>query len=186
MQERDNILRILEETKGAIEKGDSVRIKNLSNQTINTASLTQDLDNVAVAVMVYSLSKILEREDYKRLKGWSLFYKNFLVSIDKAIADLRNGDEEKLREDFERINKSIRRLSGKLKKYVEEIFRRSKINKASRIHEHGISLERTARLLGISLYELSDYVGKTGISDVPESRTLNAKSRIKLAEDFFG
>ena len=42
MQEKENILRIMEKTKEAITKGDVVTIKSLSNQTINTASLTQD------------------------------------------------------------------------------------------------------------------------------------------------
>ena len=59
MQEKENVLRILEEAKKAIEIGDALEIKNLSNQTINTASLIQDPDNIAVAVIVYSLSKII-------------------------------------------------------------------------------------------------------------------------------
>ena len=79
MKETDNILRILKETKEAFEKNDSAKIKSLSNQTTNTASLTRDPDNIAVAVIVYSLGKIIEREDYKNLPGWKKFYnsKNF-------------------------------------------------------------------------------------------------------------
>ena len=46
-------------------------------------------------------------------------------------------------------------------------------------------MEQTAKLLGITMFELADYAGKTGISDVPESKTLDAKSRIKLAEEIF-
>ena len=52
MKEHDNILRILEETHKAIEAEDFAEVKNLSDQTINTASLTQDPDNIAVAVIV--------------------------------------------------------------------------------------------------------------------------------------
>ena len=79
MQEKENILRIFQETKEAINKGDSAIIKNLSNQTINTASLTHDPDNIAVAVIVYSLSKIIEREDYRKLSGWNNFYKTYIA-----------------------------------------------------------------------------------------------------------
>ena len=75
MQEKENVLRIFEETKRAIEENDSAKIKSLSNQTINTASLTHDPDNIAVAVVVYSLSKIIEREGYRKLPGWSNFYR---------------------------------------------------------------------------------------------------------------
>ena len=58
MEERDNILRIFQETKDALERGDATTIRNLSNQTNNTAAITNDPDNIAAAVIVYSLSKI--------------------------------------------------------------------------------------------------------------------------------
>ena len=60
IEERDNVLRILKETKRALERGDASKLRLLSDQTINTASRTQDPDNIAVAVIVYSLSKIIE------------------------------------------------------------------------------------------------------------------------------
>jgi len=193
MKERDNILRILKETKIAVEENDSAKIKSLSNQTINTASLAQDSDNIAVAVMVYSLSKIIEREDYKRLTGWKNFYKKIILFLDKSILDIEKGDDMGFRKDFEMIRGSIEHLSGKLKKYIKEVFRSAQINKASRIYEHGIGMEHTAQLLGITMYELADYVGKTGISDVPENKTMNVKSRIPVVrpsvvkrEEMFG
>lgn len=184
MKEADNILRILKESRVAIDEGNSSKMKSLSNQTINTASLTQDPDNIAVAVMIYSLSKILEREDYRSLKGWDDFHRLFISALERAIKDIEKKDFERFRRDFEMIRKSINKLSGKLRKYIEEVFRQSQISKASRIHEHGLSMEQTANLLGITLYELSDYVGKTGISDVPESKTIGVKERIKIAMRF--
>lgn len=185
MQEADNVLRILRETRSALERKDSSYIRGLSNQTINTASLTQDPDNIAVAVIVYSLSKIVERLDYRQLPGWKKFYANVLVYLDKSIKDIETGDYAKFRQDFKRIRGSIENLSGKLKKYIKEVFRNAEISKASRIYEHGISMEQTASLLGISLYELAEYAGRTGIPDVPENYTMNTKSRIKLAMDMF-
>jgi len=185
MQEANNVLRILKETKVALEKNDSFTIRGLSNQTINTASLTQDLDNIAVAVIVYSLSKIVERQDYRQLPGWKKFYSNLLLYLNKSIEDIEKKNYERFREDFKLIRGSIDNLSGKLKKYIKEVFRGAEISKASRLYEHGISMEQTAKLLGVTLYELAEYVGKTGISDVPENRTMDTKSRIKLAMEMF-
>ena len=88
MQEKGNVLRILKETKEAMKRGDAVTIKNLSNQTINTASLTQDPDNIAVAVIIYSLGKILERHQYQEFKGWDKFYESVISSINHSIKDL--------------------------------------------------------------------------------------------------
>ena len=185
MKEEENVLRILKETRIAIEKNDSFMLKNLSNQTINTSSLTQDSDNIAVAVIVYSMSKIVERQDYRQLPGWNVFYKKTLLFLEKSIKDIEKKDYEKFREDFRNIRGSIENLSGKLRKYIKEVLRNAEINKASRLYEHGISMEQTANLLGITLYELADYVGKTGISDAPESKTMNTKERIKLAMEIF-
>lgn len=185
MKEEENVLRIFQETKEAILKGDFAKIKNLSNQTINTASLTNDPDNIAVAVIVYSLSKILEREDYKKLPGWDDFYRTYMNTIDKIIISLKKNDEKMIRENLKLVRKSINKLSGKLKTYIQEVFRKASINKASRIYEHGISMERTANLLGVSMFELSEYAGQTGISDVPLGKTLGVKKRLKLAMEMF-
>lgn len=185
MQEADNVLRILKETRAALEKNDTFNLRGLSNQTINTASLVQDADNIAVAVMVYSLSKIMERLDYRQLPGWKKFYRNTLLYLDKSIEDIESKNYTRFREDFKSIRSSVESLSGKLKKYVKEVLRTAEINKASRIYEHGISMEQTASLLGISQYELAEYAGKTGIPDVPENYTRDTKSRIKLAMEMF-
>ena len=64
MQEKENILKILQGAKEAIRAKDVLKLKQLSNQTNNTASRTQDPDNISIAVLVYSLSKIIERKDY--------------------------------------------------------------------------------------------------------------------------
>lgn len=185
MQETDNVLRILQETKVALERNDSFSLRSLSNQTVNTSTLTQDSDNIAVAVIVYSLSKIVERQDYKQLPGWKKFYDNIILYLDKSIKDIEKREYGKFREDFKAIRGSIDNLSGKLKKYVKEVLRTAEVSKASRLYEHGISMEQTANLLGITLYELAEYVGKTGISEVPENRTMGTKERIKLAMDIF-
>ena len=185
MQEEDNVLRILKETKDALKENDSSRLKSLSNQTTNTASLTQDPDNIAVAVMVYSIGKILERDNYKSLRGWDAFYRIIISSLDRAIKDLTNGDIPGFRKDFEMIRKAINKVSGRLRKDIEDVFRKAQINKASRIYAHGISLAQTAKLLGITMYELADYAGRTGISDAPVAKTMDTKTRIKLAMDMF-
>ena len=185
MQERNNVLRIFEETKEAVSRGDSAKIKQLSNQTTNTASLTHDPDNIAVAVVVYSLSKIIEREDYKKLPGWNKFYNTYLSSIDRIIDDIKRKDDVAFRKDMSTIREAIGKLSGKLKDYIQDVFRSASINKASRIYEHGISMEKTAHLLGVTMFELAEYAGKGKHADVPETKTADVRSRIKLAMEMF-
>lgn len=184
MKEVGNILRIFQETKKAVEQGDSVQIKLLSNQTNNTASLTGDSDNIAVAVIVYSLSKIIERENYRNLPGWKNFYNLYMKSIDEIILALKKNDEAKARKYLASIREGIEKISGRLKEYIRDVFRNASINKASKLYEHGISMERTSKLLGVTMFELASYAGQR-TNDFAKTKTLEVKQRIKLAEEMF-
>ncbi len=186
VQEIENIADILQKAKKAIKEEDIIAIKDLSNRTIHSSAVYQDPDNINIAVILYALSKIIERTRYREMAGWDKFEKTYLDALDKALIALKRRDVEVYREQISRIKESIKQLSGHLKKYIEEVFRKAQINKASRIYEHGISLEATAKILGISLWELNQYVGQTGIADVNLTYTLDLKKRIKNAEDIFG
>ena len=185
MKEREHVLEILKQTKKALKEEDVVKLKDMSNQTIHTASIEQETGSIILAVVVYSLSKILERKNYQKHPGWSKFYKLIVDSIDKSIIAVNKGNDKQLMENLGLIRKATEKLSGKLKVYIQEVFRKASINKASRIYEHGISLERTASLLGITMFELSEYTGKTGISDAPLGQTFEVEKRIKLAMEIF-
>lgn len=184
MQEKENILRILEDTRDALKKEDTIELKSLSNQTIHTASITQDPDNIAVAVIIYSLSKIIERPSYRAQSHWNKIFKNILVGVEHSISALEKNDEEHLRDHLEKLRKRLEGLSGSLRNFIQDVFRKASINKASKIYEHGISMEKTAKLLGISLWELANYSGER-ISDQDLGRTISVKQRIKLAMDLF-
>lgn len=183
MQEKDNILRIFRETKKAINNGDYSKIRELSNQTINVASHTQDPDNIAVAVIVYSIGKIFERTDYQRYPGWKKYYQTTKDLLDSTIKSIEKNDENLTRQNLNQIRESINKLSGKLKEYIQDVFRKASINKAAKIYEHGISMETTAKLLGISLWELAGYAGSKEI-ETPAT-IIDEKSRIKLAMGIF-
>lgn len=185
MRERDNVLRILKETKDAIKKEDNMKLKELSNQTIHTASIYQDSDNIAVAVLIYSMSKILERKRFQQYRNWNKFFSSFILCLNRAINALETGQDDYFRTQLRCIRAQISGLGGNLRRQIQDVFRKAEINKASRIYEHGISMQQTAKLLGISLWELAEYAGTTGIGDVNLSITLPEKMRIKIAEDIF-
>lgn len=186
MEEKGHILKILEGVRLALESKNYVKIKNLSNKVVHHSSVHQDPDVISVAVIIYSLSKLIERESYKEEKNWIGFYKNYLKNINDMIKALRIKDISKFREEVDANRKLIQNLSGNLKVYIGDVFRRAKVNKASRIYEHGISMEKTAKILGISLWELAEYAGRTRVGDVNLSVTLPIRQRIKYVEEIFG
>lgn len=183
--EKQHFLQILKQVKSAVGRGDTVRLKSLSNKTLHTASIEQDPNSIALAVIIYSLGKIIERKRYTHYKEWPRFYKNYLSNIDKAIKGLEENNSQDFENSLSEIRKEINKLSGRFKEYIQDVFRKAEINKASRLYEHGISMEQTAGLLGITLWELSEFTGQTGISDVNLSVTLPIKQRLKTAQEMF-
>jgi len=185
MEERGHILKILEGVRSALESKNYVKIKNLSNKVVHHSSVHQDPDIISVAVIIYSLSKLIERESYKEEKNWIPFYKNYLKNISDMIKALKGKDISKFRDEVDANRKLIQNLSGDLKVYISDVFRRAKVNKASKIYEHGISMEKTAKILGISLWELAEYAGRTRVGDADLSVTLPIRQRIKYVEEMF-
>lgn len=185
MQEKDNILDILKKTKEAVKQEDVVLMKDLSNRTVHSASIYSDADNIGVAVVVYALSKIVERKRYQYYPGWASFFQACMNGLSIAIIALQKDDVEKFHNALKEIRKRINKISGHLRAYIQNVFRKAEINKASRIYEHGISMQKTAEMLGISIFELAEYAGSTGIADVDLSVTKDIRERIKIAKEIF-
>ncbi|MEM4271108.1 MAG: hypothetical protein QXO70_03370 [Candidatus Pacearchaeota archaeon] len=182
--EKRHIIEILKETKKALHDKDVIKLKNLSNETIHSASVEQEEISIAIAVIVYSLGKIIENYQ-KYLPDWKVFLNQAIVQIEKAIRFLEKDNINKFKENITSIEKLIDKLTGNFKTHVQQVFEKARINKASRIYEHGISMEKTANLLGITIFELAEYAGKTGISDINLSITLPIEKRIKYISDIF-
>jgi len=185
MKEVGNILRILKETKKFIEEDNPYELKALSNQTVHSATISQDPDNIIVAVLVYSLGKILERDSYKRMEGWAEFYETTTKNLALAVQSLEKNDVEKARVHLGKIRNSLNQISDDLGRYIKDIFRKAEINKAFRLYEHGLSSEQTAELLGVSLWEMASYIGQSSISDAKVAISMPVAKRIKIAEDIF-
>ena len=177
MEEVENILRILEETKVALKNKDTLKLKQLSDQTNNTASRTQDADNIAVAVIVYSLGKILERGYVENLDVVVRKINDVIRSVKK--------DGNLLKKNLKQLRAEIGKTSPRMKKYIQEVFRKASINKASKIYGHGVSMQNTAKLLGITVWELANYAGQTGVLDAHKTKTLGVRERIKLVKEIF-
>ena len=185
MEEREHLVQVLQQASEAIKRNDVAKLKELSNQTIHTASIHKDTDSISVATILYSIGKILEREEFKKFKGCAEFCGNVGNILEEAVNALKKNDEATFKNKLQEVMTSIKKLSPNSRKNVEEVFRKAQINKASKIYEHGISMENTANLLGITMFELAGYSGGKEVSDTPEAKTVDVKTRIKFAMDMF-
>ncbi len=182
---KKDILNILKKSTKLIKENNTTKLKELSNHTIHDASIYQDEYSTTIAVLIYSLAKIFERTRYKKYKSWSLFYKTVLTTIKSSFKYLEKNQIENYELEIQNLLNTINKLEPKFRNYVQEVIKKAKIHKASRLHEHGISIEKTASILGVNEWELMEYIGKTGISDVKQSITKDIEERIKFARSLF-
>ena len=83
-QEVLHTIQVLEDTKRGLLEGDSLKLKELSNETLHSACGIQDSASLTIAVLVYALSKIIERKDGVKVRDWDLFVKKFNSFLKKA------------------------------------------------------------------------------------------------------
>ena len=185
MREKEHLIQILKETRKALKTKNTFQLQKLSNKTIHSASIYQHTDYIIIAIIIYSLSKIVAQKDSLQIKDWDSFTKEVNSNLASAVISLKKEDSKKFLENLKKTKNEITNLSISLKPYIHEVLRKASINKASKIHEHGISLGQTANLLGITQWELSEYVGRKEITDRKYSQTINTRVRAKMAMEFF-
>ena len=157
---------------------DITEIKSLSNHVIHNSSVFQDEDSVSVAILIYALSKIIER------KQKDLDYNKILGMLNSCISSLKNNEDENFRESIKNIFDFIRMMDKKLKMYIHEVINQAQIKKGCKLCEHGISAARASEVLGISRWELMHYIGKTTLIE-QFSEPVNASQRLKFARSLF-
>ncbi len=182
---RFDILDVLSHAQAALEREDVRALKELSNMTIHNASIHQDSYSILTAVLVYTLAKVYERPKYEQYKGWSAFCKECTVWMQEALQALEEHDDALFEKILKNVFAMMKKLDPKLRVHVRDVVEKAKVSKAFRLHEHGISIGRTAELLGVTQYELMEYVGTTYIGDVKENMTLRARRRLQMARDIF-
>ena len=157
---------------------DITEIKSLSNHVIHNSSVFQDEDSVSVAILIYALSKIIER------KQKDFDYNKILGMLNSCISSLKNNEDENFRESIKNIFDFIRMMDKKLKMYIHEVINQAQIKKGCKLCEHGISAARASEVLGISRWELMHYIGKTTLIE-QFSEPVNASQRLKFARSLF-
>lgn len=176
-----DILAVLDELAEILkvkEESDIVQMRELSNHVIHNASVFQDEDSISVAVLIYSLSKIIERQQKE------LDYNKLIGMVDECIAALKKNNDEAFSKSIKNIFTFIKGIDRKLRLYIHEVVNQAQIKKGCKLCEHGISVARSAEVLGISQWELMHYIGKTTLID-QFSDPVNVSRRLKIARSLF-
>jgi len=177
---KSDILSLLNSVISILEREepkDITELSELSDHIIHSASIFQDEDSISLALLAYSIYKVLSRgADKKEV------YTKIKAILKQAKIALENYNLEEYRKKIKNVFEVIKRLDRKVSIYFQELLEKAKLKKGSKIYEHGISIARVAQIMGTSQWELMDYVGKT---DIPEYGIKDAKKRLDFARKLF-
>jgi hypothetical protein len=174
---RKEIIQLLDKVIQSLDKNDILGLQDLSNHIIHSASIFQDEYSVSAAVIVFALSKIIQRESFIDARITTL--------LKKAIHHLRKYQINKYTLDIRKLISLISNTDSKLGLYIQHVMDEAHVKKASKIYDHGISLGQTAQILGISQWELMKYIGHTKIPDNLVEK-VNIRKRLKYVNELFG
>jgi len=185
MEEMSHVIDVLTRARYALEQEDTKKLRELSDKTIHSASVYQHTDYILVATIIYTLSKIVERKDKLNIKNWHRFVGETSNLISLAISTIQRNKHSQFIKFLTKTKHLIENYSPNIKPLVEEMLRKASINKASKIYEHGISLAKTTKLLGVTPWELSEYIGEKENSQTKLNKTIDAKERVLITMEFF-
>lgn len=173
---KEDFISVLKDSLKALKRKDISLLKELSNHTIHDAGMFQDKESISLAIAIYAISKIIERE--KKIDP------RIELNMHESIRFIAGNDMEGFNKNMQKLFKIISEKDTKLKLYIDEVFRQARIKKGGKIYEHGISIGQASEILGISQWELMSYVGKTRISDYAAPK-VSAQQRMAVAREIF-
>ncbi len=181
---RKDVLDIIRDSIKAIRQENTSELRELSDHTLHSSAIYQEEDSTAIAVIIYSLYKIYSKQKPQASPGWPLFNNDVLKLLEAAYNALITANVAQYKINIKKLLELISKFEKAFGTFVTEVIEQSKIKKGSKLVYHGLSLGRTAELLGVSRWDLMDYLGITNIADM-QPRTISIKERLKHAERLF-
>lgn len=174
---------LLRQALDAIRTHNYLRLRELSDQTVHTSTVMQDDIHISISVILYSLFKIYEKNTLRNTTQWNTFNEKIQQGINKAYQEINKQNIKKFSSELKQVQEQIKSYESDFGIYIREALEQAKVQKGSRVVEHGISTGRAAELLGVSQWELQSYIGATRFSDLETS--VSPKKRIEYTRSLF-
>lgn len=182
---KEVMLESLEEAQAAFAAIDSNKLKSISDYTLHYAGIFQDPYSVSIAIIIYSLAKIVEKKKIRSDKDWARFKAETLKNLKEASAALEKDKLDKYLAELKELLASIGKVDATFGNYVTEAIEKAKIKKGYAVYEHGLSVGRAAELMGVSPWELMDYLGQTKLVDEMPMLTKPISERLAVTRKIF-
>ena len=183
-ESKEALVKVFQRLKSATISGNSQSLKNIAKYALDTASVFQNKKVLSVAVIAYAIVKLIERKKIIQTDLPISTYRDIIKNLEKTSQNISKGKIPQYENNIKDLFKLIGQLDNQLPLYIEEVVTKAKIKKGFLLHEKGISLSRAAHIMGISQWELMNYIGKTKISE-HISKKVDVRSRLNFTRKLF-
>ncbi len=163
--------------KNAFKDRDSFKLREISNDAMKEAVLSGDKELANIAVLAYSLSKILSKLHFRRREEWKKFAKETEKTLYGLVGESKEGNLSGICDTLINLVERIDHGAGN---YTRGLVFKARVKLASQAYALGLSLSSAAELTGADKYELTRYVGATKIHDRPFVKTISPADRYKI------
>jgi len=174
---KEDVLDCIFRTLVSIKEEDFSELATISNRTIHNSSIYQDHLSIDIAIVIYSLSKILREKPE--------LAKQFVQLLTHAKELLENNQVDEYHQTIHEILQNIKTIDENIQKYRSHVITQAQIKKGTNLYNHGISVGQSASVMGISQWEMYNYIGKTAIHDDGSDSVENLSKRLHFTKALF-
>lgn len=178
---KKDILYLLSKTIAILDRKDTKdleELKTLSEHAIEDVAVHKDIDLVSITLLIYSIYKVFPDIGEEH-------YKDILTELKKIQQQLAQNNLGRYNQEVKLLYEIIKNANAKIKTYLEDVMHAARIKKSASLLRKGLSIGQAAGIMGLSNWDLQQYVGKTTYLTEHKECTPCA-SRLDLAFSLFG
>ncbi len=184
-QVKKDINQVLQDAIKSIKSESYTDLHSISDHLVHSMTVYQEQTTLDCSIVIYSLSKIFEKEKYVHHEFMPDFKYRVIDSLKLASQSILKQDMQSYRQAMNQLKNIIKKFDQKMHLFEKPILEFARIQKASKLIEHGLSAGRVAEYVGIPEWELTRYVGHTAAPEISPAEPTSNKSRVELVKRLF-
>lgn len=142
-------------------------LRELSDECVDAAFITQDKKTIDVGIISYAFHKILLKRHYQSKFG---------ELLSGALSLLEKGDLEAIIENVKEFDREYGFFQG-------NVIKKARIKMGARLYTRGLSLAKAADLVSVNVSDILKYSGGTQVHEKAGGRPL--QERLDIARKLF-
>lgn len=161
-----------------------MKIRDMSDEILREAVLAEDGQLTDLSLICYAVFKISSKSTIRRSENWEPFKKEMLGMMRRA--EEKPNTKEELGALLQDIIGMVSKFYDDYGLYVENVVHKARLKQGLRAYAMGLSLGRSADMVGVSKGELFKYVGATKVGEREGAPITGAMQRLSYLEAALG